>query len=77
MKSNCIECKFMPIEQAPYGTVAKITETDTYYIQCGKNEVNWVPLDKILIKFHVQNGDLDKHAFIENLLKSYNILMQS
>ena len=79
-KSSFIECKFLPfeVELAPYGSVARATQDNTnYYLQCGFDEINWVPLEKILVAFHEQNGDLYDKSFIETVLKKYSQLNES
>lgn len=75
MKTNVVEYKFLPfeLEAAPYGTLAKVTNIEPhYYLQCGEKEINWIPLTTVLLTVHI--NDLNDQKFIDNLLKSYNIL---
>jgi len=75
MKNKTIECKFLPFEldQAPYGTVAKtLQDKINYFVQCGFDEINWVPMETILLK--VYEDEFQDNKFIDNLLKSYSVL---
>ena len=75
MKSNTLECTFLPFELdlAPYGTVAKATHDKTnYYLQCGYDDINWVPMETILLS--VYENDFNDNKFIDNLLKQYSVL---
>lgn len=75
MKNKTIECTYLPFEldKAPYGTVAKAVQDQTrYYVQCGFDDVNWVPMETILLK--VYEDDFQDNKFIDNLLKNYSVL---